>query len=398
MQVKKLRTIRDIDVTGKKVILRVDFNVPLDEKTNKVTDDERIRRTLPTISYLLARGARVIVISHLGRPKDDQRDSFKMNPVGECLSKLLKKTVPVLDTCRGEKVKNIINSMKNGDTIMFPNIRYFKEEKSKDPHFITELASLGDIYVSDAFGVAHRDHASVTGIAENLPSYAGFLLEKEVDVLSHILEKPQGPVTLIMGGAKIDTKIEILKNFTNKADFYLIGGGLANTFLSACGYNVGTSLYEKDKIDVAREIMLLVEKEHEKFILPKDVIVASKIGPKVSTLAIPIQDVSMYMKILDIGPRTVTRYCQVIRDSKTIIWNGPLGLYEYPPFEDGTRAICEAVSLSQGLTVIGGGDTIDAVKKFHIDLNKFSHVSTGGGAMLEFLEGKILPGIKVLMD
>ncbi len=403
-----LRTLRNL--AGKRVLVRVDFNVPLDED-GKITDTTRLEESLPTIQYLIKKGARVILMSHLGRPKPEKSRSgqsglmaeFSLKPVAAAFSELLKKPVRFVEDCVGPKAEKAVEGMKDGDVILLENTRFHEGEEKNDPNFAKQLASLGDIFVSDAFGTVHRAHASTVGVAEFLPAYAGFLLEKEIKALTPLLKGPAHPVVLIVGGSKIDTKIGVLKNFLNKADTFIIGGGLANTFLAGEGYDVGASLYEKNKVEVAQEIMLAAEKStkgmRERFLLPEDVVVADEVKEDVEVLDLPIDDVELDMRILDMGRLTIARYVEVIAKAKTIIWNGPVGLYEMKPFERGTRAIAKAVSAATqkgATTILGGGDTIDAIKKFGHSPGEFTHVSTGGGAMLEFLEGKILPGIEAI--
>jgi phosphoglycerate kinase len=391
----KLRTLHDLDPKGKKILLRVDFNVPTDDDGN-VTDATRIREAVPTIKYLVERGARVIIMSHMGRPKGKVTDDLRLDKVAQKLVQVIKMPVKKVHECIGEGVKYMVNSMKDGEILMLENTRFYHGEELNNREFTKQIAELGDVFVSDAFGTVHRAHATTVGLADFLPAYAGLLLEREIKVLSSLLKAPKKPVVMIMGGAKIDTKIGVLKNFIGKADAFLIGGGLANTFLNAAGHNVGKSLCEFDKAEIAREIMLLAEENKEKFILPSDCIVASEPSEVAETAHVPVHDVEGDMKILDIGEKSIERFCEIIKTAGTVIWNGPIGLYEYSPFEKGTYKIAEAVANCKGITILGGGDTIDAIGKFGISKEQFTHISTGGGAMLEFLEGKELPGIKIL--
>lgn len=393
----KVRSIRKAKVTGKRVLIRVDFNVPL--KNGKVADDTRIREALPTIQYLLKQKAKVILMSHLGRPDGKVVKDLRLDPVAKHLSKLLKKPVKKLDDCVGPKVEKEVSAMKPGQILFLENTRFHKEEEKNDKGFSKQLAKLGDVFVQDAFGTAHRAHCSTCGVASYLPAYAGFLMEKEITVLSELMQKTKHPLTLIIGGAKIDTKIGLIKNFAAKADYFLIGGGLANTFLAAEGFNIGKSLYEKDKIKTAQEIMLEVEELKEDFVLPTDVVVADEISDKAKTLDLPAEDVEGDMRILDIGKKSLAQFIAVIKKSKTVVWNGPVGLFEKKPFSQGTLGIAKALAAAKGLkTIIGGGDTVDAIKHFGISEKKFTHVSTGGGAMLEFLEGTMLPGVKIVLE
>ena len=391
----KLKTLHDLDPKGKRVLLRVDFNVPIDDNGD-VTDDTRIREAVPTIKHLVERGARVIVMSHMGRPKGKVMDDLRLDKVARKLSDIIAMPVKKVHECIGEGVKYMVGTMKDGEILVLENTRFYHGEEMNDREFTSQIAALGDVFVSDAFGTVHRAHATTVGLADFLPAYAGLLLEREIEVLSALLESPKRPIVLIMGGAKIDTKIGVLKNFIGKADAFLIGGGLANTFLHAAGHNVGKSLCEFDKADIAREIMLSAEKAQEKFILPSDSIVASEISEVAETIHVPVHDIDGDMKIFDIGEKSIERFCEVIKTAGTVIWNGPVGLYEYSPFANGTCKIAQAVADCKGVTILGGGDTIDAINKFGIPKESFTHISTGGGAMLEFLEGKELPGVKIL--
>lgn len=393
----KIRTIKDVkNLKGKKVLLRVDFNVPL-QKNGNIQDDTRMVESLPTIKYLCKKGAKIIIVSHLGRPDGKIKTELRLTGVARHLQKLLKKPVKKIGEVIGAKVEKAIAAMKNGQILMLENVRFHKEEKTCEKKFTKELASLADIYVNDAFGTAHRRHASTAGVADYLKAYAGLLMEKEIRHLSPIVEsKLKKPLTMIFGGAKIDTKIGIIKNFLKKADYFLMGGALANTFLYAAGYNVGKSLCESDKNKIAQEIMLECEKDKEKFVLPHDVIVASKISDKAKTAHLPIEDVEIDMKILDIGKWTAEKYCNIIAKSKTVIWNGPLGLCEFKPFQKGTETVAKFIAKSKCISIIGGGDTADSLKRLKIKPEKFTHVSTGGGACIEFLSGEKLPGIEIL--
>lgn len=393
-----IQTLKDASVKGKRVLLRVDFNVPICEKRRVVTDNTRIQASLPTIKYLVDYGAKVIVMSHLGRPNGTVKENLRLCKVAKELSKLSGHKIKKLDYLIGKDVEDEISKMKNGDIVVLENTRFYKEEELSDPKFVKKLAKLGDIFVSDAFGVVHRKHATTAGIADYLPAYAGLLLEKEIRGLTPLLRNPQRPLTLIVGGSKTATKIGVLKNFMDKADYFLIGGGLANTFLYATGYNIGKSLCEVDKKEVAREIMLEAEKKKRHFILPNDVIVASEISKDAKTLCVPVQDVEGDMKILDIGLMSVTRFLEVIKKSKTIVWNGPMGLSELKPFSNGTKQITKAVAQSDAVTILGGGDTLEVIRKFGYSSDNFTHVSTGGGAMLEFLAGTELPGLTALKN
>ncbi|KKT76679.1 MAG: Phosphoglycerate kinase [Candidatus Peregrinibacteria bacterium GW2011_GWA2_44_7] len=394
----QLKSIRGIDVKGKRVLVRVDFNVPLDDE-GKVTDTTRLEESLPTLRYLAEQGAKIILASHLGRPNPAALNPLlKMDEVARAFSKLWGSPIRKLDDCIGQKATDAISVLQEREIVLLENTRFHPEEEQNDSEFSKKLATLADLYVNDAFGTAHRAHASTVGVTQHLPAYAGFLLEKEMEALAPLLENPQRPMVLIVGGAKIDTKIGVLKQFMDQTDTFIVGGGLANTFLAAKGYDVGASLCQKDKMSLAQEIMLECESHKEKFLVPLDVIVADEISETAATLDIPIEDVEGGMRILDIGSRTVERYVKALKGAKTIVWNGPLGLCEMKPFSKGTQKIAEAVASMTGeaTTILGGGDTLDAIKRCGISGDRFTHVSTGGGAMLEFLEGEILPGIEVL--
>jgi phosphoglycerate kinase len=394
----EIRTIKEIpEIKGKKIIIRVDFNVPLG-KDGKIEDDTRIVEALETIKFLRDKGGKLIIMTHLGRPDGKVKEELRVTKIAKHLERLLKSPVKKLDEVIGKEVSEEIEKLKKGEIIMLENLRFKKEEEKNDKNFAKELASLADIYVNDAFGTAHRAHASTAGIAEFIPAYGGLLIEKEMKALSPLInQEPARPLTMIFGGAKIDTKIGVIRQFIDKADYVLIGGALANTFLYAAGYNIGESLCEKDKKEVAQDIMLEFEEHQEKFILPHDVVVASEISDEAETLDLPIQDVMGDMKIGDIGKLTVEKYCRIIKASKTIIWNGPMGVYEYEPFENGTLEIADCIANHKCESIIGGGDTADAMNKLGFKPENFTHISTGGGACIEFLEGKVLPGIKALL-
>lgn len=392
----KIRSVKNVDVADRKVLVRVDFNVPLED--GKVADDTRIKATLPTLRYLIDHRAKVILLTHLGRPEGKSDPELKLDPVAKELSKLLTKEVKKLDDCIGDEVEKAVHELPSGHVLLLENTRFHPEETANDPEFCKKLAALGDILVIDSFGTAHRKHASTYGIAEHLPAYGGFLIEKEVDALSALMKDVPRPFTMIMGGAKIETKIGLMKKFITQADHFLVGGGLANTFLAAKGYNVGESLCETDKLDIAQEIMIEAETLKDEFHLPNDVLVADEAKEDASTLDIPVDDIIGDMKVFDIGRQTIERFEEVIKKSKTIVWNGPMGLFEMDNFSRGTRHVAVAVAKADAKTIIGGGDTIDAVKEFGINLDDFSHVSTGGGAMLQFLEGTSLPGIEIIAE
>ncbi len=393
MEIKTIEEIKDLK--GKKVLLRVDFNVPMQD--GEIQDDSRITQSLETINYLKDKGASIIIMSHMGRPKGQIIEELRLTKIAKYLSDLIKTPVKKLDSVFNAEVKKEVDSMKDGEIIMLENTRFQPEEKECDPDFAKDLASLGDVFINDAFSAAHRKHASTVGVADYLPAYAGFLMQKEIEALSPIIEEePIRPLTMIFGGAKIDTKIGVIKNFIDKSDYFLIGGALANTFLAAAGYNVGDSLYEEDKVETAREVMLLSEKHRERFIIPHDVVVASEISENAETAHLPIEDVMDNMKILDIGKWTAEKFNNIIEKSGTVIWNGPLGLCEHKPFQNGTKLVASSLARHNCISIIGGGDTADALKRVNVPAGNYTHISTGGGACLEFLSGEKLPGIEIL--
>jgi phosphoglycerate kinase len=386
------KTIRDIDVKGKRVLVRVDFNVPLDQ--GKVADDTRIRAALPTIQYLMEQGARVILMSHLGRPKGKVREELRLTPVAERLSELLDRPVAMAVDCVGEDVESAVDRLRPGNVLLLENLRFHPGEEANAPEFVSRLASLGELYVNDAFGTAHRAHASTEGVAHRLPAVAGFLMEKELNFLSKALENPQRPFVAILGGAKISDKIGVVDNLLGKVDALLIGGGMANTFLKAQGHQVGQSLVEEESLPLARE---LLDKVGRKLVLPVDVVVADKFDAEAQSKIVGVEEVPIEWRILDIGPVTVERFAQELYTAKTVVWNGTMGVAEFPQFAAGTQAIIEMLAESQATTIVGGGETTAAVQQAGL-VEKMTHVSTGGGASLELLEGKILPGVAALDD
>jgi len=387
------KTIRDIDVTGKRVLVRVDFNVPLSE--GAVSDDTRIRAALPTIQYLLDRGAAVILCSHLGRPKDKVVEALRMDPVAQRLAELLDRPVTKLDDCIGPEVEAAALAAKPGDLILLENTRFHPEETKNDPAFAIKLAALADLYVNDAFGTAHRAHASSEGVAHHLPAVAGLLMEKELEFLGSALAAPRRPFVAILGGAKISDKIGVIENLLQQVDALLVGGGMANTFLMADGYDVAESLVEAGSLDVARD---LIARAGNKLVLPVDVTVADRFEADAFSQVVSVAGVPPHWRILDIGPRTLELFQERLAGAKTVIWNGPMGVFEFPKFAVGTAAVARMLAaLPDATTIIGGGDSIAAVKGAGLD-DKMSHISTGGGASLEFLEGKTLPGVAALLD
>jgi len=386
------KTVKDIDVKGKKVLVRVDFNVPL--KDGVVTDDTRIRAALPTIAYLLDKGAALILCSHLGRPKDEPDPQYSMKPVADYLDGLIDAKVSFAEDCIGPKAQNAAANLAAGGVLVLENTRFHKAEKKNDPDMAKELASLADVFVNDAFGSAHRAHASTVGVADHLPAVAGLLLEKEIQYLDQAIEDPKKPFVAILGGAKVSDKIGVIKNLLKKADMVLIGGGMANTFFKAQGYPVADSLVEDDVLDTARE---LVEEGGQKLRLPVDVVIADAFADDAASKVMPVGPVPDGWRILDIGPDTIENYANVLKDAGTVVWNGPMGVFEMPNFAKGTFAVAEAIAESDAISIIGGGDSASAINKSGL-ADKISHISTGGGASLEMLEGVQLPGLVALQD
>jgi len=387
------KTVKDIDLKGKRVLMRVDFNVPMEKGV--VTDDKRIRAALPTIQYVLDQGASLIIMSHLGRPKGTGFEpEFSLKPAAAALGALLNKPVPIAPDCVGPDVEKMVNSLKSGQVLMLENVRFHKEEEKNDPEFAKKLASLGEIYVNDAFGSAHRAHASTEGVAKYLPAVSGFLMEKEIEYLSRATQNPQRPYVAIMGGAKISDKIKIIENLLNKCDRLIIGGGMANTFLASKGYNMAESLVEIGSIDIAKDIL---NKWSNKIELPVDGVAGKKDDPSTEPKVVDVQNVPAGWSIFDIGPKSVEKFGESLKSAKLVVWNGPLGMFEDTRYSNGTFAIAKLLATSGATTIIGGGDSASAVKKAGV-AKQMTHVSTGGGASLEFLEGKILPGVAALAD
>lgn len=384
--------LKDLEVRGKRVIVRVDFNVPMEK--GKITDDTRIVKSLPTIQHLIKNSARVILISHLGRPKDKERE-FSLKPVSDRLSQLLKQPVKFVPDCIGKVTQKETEALKNGSIALLENLRFYKEEEKNDPEFSKSLASFADLYVNDAFGAAHRAHASTAGITEYLPSAAGLLLAKEIESFDCVLEKPERPFTSILGGSKVVDKIKVIENLMSRVDYLLIGGAMAYTFLKARGHKIGNSKFDFEGLEVAKQILEKTKQVKIQFLLPIDHIIAETVteGTKTEISEIDIPDGWIGV---DIGPKTIERYQTVISKSKTVVWNGPVGVFEIKAFSEGTTQIAEALGRLKGATtVVGGGETAAAIAKLGLEA-RLSHVSTGGGASLEYLEGRVLPGIEAL--
>jgi len=390
------KTIKDIDIKGKKVLMRVDFNVPLNQEL-EIQDDTRIRSALPTIEYAIKEGAKIILMSHLGRPKGKVQESMRLTPVAEKLSELLNKKVTKLDECIGRDVKKVISGMKNGNVALLENLRFHPEEEKNSPEFAKKLASLGQVYVNDAFGTAHRAHASTEGVTKFLDtSVAGFLLGKEIEYFDKALTDPQKPFVAMLGGAKVSDKIMVIENLLDKVDAILIGGGMAYTFMKAEGKEIGDSKLEADKLDIAKSLMEKAFKKGVKIVLPIDHLIADKIDAASNTRVVDASIPQNWMAV-DIGPKSVDEFKKELRNAKTIIWNGPLGVFEISKFSRGTEDIARFIAGLNATTIIGGGDTASAISKFGLE-NSMSHISTGGGASLEYMEGKLLPGIAALND
>lgn len=391
----KKMTMKDVDLKGKRVFCRVDFNVPMSE--GNVTDDTRIRAAVPTIEYLVENGAKVILASHLGRPKGEVNEDMRLAAAGARLSELLHKQVKSLDESIGEGVEQEISAMAEGDIVLLENVRFHAGEEKNDPELAKAFASLADLFVNDAFGAAHRAHASTAGIAEHLTAVSGLLLEKELDVLGKALSEPDRPFTAIIGGAKVKDKIGVIDHLLDKVDNLIIGGGLSYTFSKAQGYEVGNSLLEEDKIDLAKSFIDKAKEKGVNLYMPSDVIVTKEFSNDGETKAVSISEIPSDWMGLDIGPDTAKTYADVIKNSKLVIWNGPMGVFEMSSFENGTKSVAQAMAETEAYTIIGGGDSAAAVEKFNV-ADKMDHISTGGGASLEFMEGKDLPGVNALTD
>jgi len=390
------KTLKDMDFKGKKVLVRVDFNVPL--KDGVVGDKTRIKAALPTIEYLIKEEAKVLLISHLGRPGGEPKDDLRMDPVAKALANLLNKEVKKADDCIGEEVKKAADNLENGEVLVLENSRFHAGEKANDPEFAKELASLADLYVNDAFGAAHRAHATTVGVTEYLPAAAGFLMQRELNALGEVMENPESPFVAIMGGAKVSDKIDVIKNLINKVDKLIVAGGIANTFLLAKGYEVGDSLVEADKVELAKELMAEAEEKGVEIVLPIDVVIADDFSNDANIQTVAADEIPAGWQVLDCGgPQSLENYKEIIKTAKTVIWNGPLGVFEMEKFAHGTVELAKALAESDAHSVIGGGDSAAAINQAGV-ADKMSHISTGGGASLMFFEGKELPGVAALDD
>lgn len=388
-------TLKDLDLHNKRVLVRVDFNVPLE--AGRVTDNTRIRAALPTIQYLIDHGARVILMSHLGRPKGKVKEELRLDPVARELEGLLGRPVHKVNDCIGPEVEAAVAALKPGEVLLLENLRFYPEEEKNDPEFARKLASLADLYVNDAFGAAHRAHASTEGVAHYLPAAAGFLLQKEIETLGKALADPERPFVAIIGGAKVSDKISVIRNLLTKVDTLIIGGGMANTFLRAKGYAMGRSLVEEDQVPLAQELMATAEQQGVKMLLPRDLVVAQEFKADAPHQVVAASAVPDGWMALDIGPETAQDFANALTGARTVVWNGPMGVFEMEPFAHGTEAVARAVAAVDGMTIVGGGDSVAAVEKMGV-AEKIGHISTGGGASLEFLEGKALPGVVALTE
>jgi phosphoglycerate kinase len=384
------KTVRDICVEGKRVLVRVDFNVPLEN--GEVADDTRLRAALPTIRYLLEHGAAVILMSHLGRPKGKVSDELRLDPVARRLEELLGQEVIKVDDCVGAEVERVAQALKPGQVLLLENLRFHPQEEENDPDFAERLASLGDVYVNDAFGTAHRAHASTVGVTRYLPAVAGFLMERELEMLGGLLQEPARPFVAILGGAKVSDKIGVIRSLLSRADLVLLGGGMANTFLLAKGYELGESLVEKESLPVAAEILAHAG---GKLVLPVDVVIADAFSESANARTVGVKEIPPGWRVLDIGARTVALFAEKLSDAGTVLWNGPMGVFEFPRFAAGTVALARRLAKTKAITVVGGGDSAAALEQAGL-ADKMTHVSTGGGASLEFIEGKTLPGVAAL--
>jgi len=391
------KIIEDIEVKGKRVLLRVDFNVPLNISTGAISDDSRIQASLPTIKYLIDHKAKVIICSHLGRPKGKVVKNLGMAPIADRLSKLMGLPVSTASDCIGQQVESKVKKLEEGDILVLENLRFHPEEEANDADFAQKLARLADIYVNDAFGTAHRAHASTVGVAKYLPAVAGFLMNKELKVMEKLLHNPERPSACLIGGAKVSDKMELLQNMLKKVDVLLVGGGMAATFLKTQGYEVALSLVEDDKLGLAKKLLQEAKEWGVPFLLPIDAVVAEEIRVGAVTRVVPTSSIPAGNHIVDIGPKSIELFFSELRKCRTIIWNGPMGIYEIPQFAQGTKSIAKFLSTLNATTIIGGGSSAEVVQAMGLT-DKMTHVSTGGGASLRFLEGVTLPGVKILLD
>jgi phosphoglycerate kinase len=391
------KTVEDIEVKGKRVLLRVDFNVPISKNSGVISDDSRIRASLPTIKYLVDHGAKVIICSHIGRPGGKVVENLRMAPTAQRLSELMGLPVSTASDCIGPEVQSKVGALKEGGILVLENLRFHPEEGKNDADFARQLANLADIYVNDAFSTAHRHHASIVGVAKYLPAVAGFLMKKELNVMRKLLHNPERPWACLIGGAKGSDKMELLQNMLKRVDMLLVGGGMAATFLKAQGYEVGYSLVEDDKLDLAKKLLQEADDWRVPFLLPIDVIVAGEIKAGASTRVVPTTNIPVGSHIVDIGPKSIALFQNELKKCRTVLWNGPMGIYEIPQFAQGTKAIASFLATLDATTVIGGGSSAEVVQAMGLT-GKMTHVSTGGGASLKFLEGVALPGVEVLLD
>ena len=391
------KSIEDVDVKGKRVLCRVDFNVPMDKETGKITNEARIQGALPTIKYLYEHGAKAILCSHLGRPKGEFKPEFSLAPVAKRLQELVDTKVTMAKDVIGEDAKKCVQDMKDGEIVILENVRYHKEETKNEPEFAKALASFGDIFVNDAFGTAHRAHASTAGVADYLPAYCGYLIQKEVDIMGKALENPDRPFVAILGGAKVADKIGVITNLLTKVDSLIIGGGMAYTFLKAQGYEIGDSLLDADSIEFAGKLLKDAQDKGVKLLLPVDTVVAKEFAADATYKTVDSDKIEAGWQGLDIGAKTRELFTAAVKDAKTVVWNGPMGVFEFLAFAEGTKAMAKALAESDAVTIIGGGDSAAAVEQLGYK-DKMTHISTGGGASLEFLEGLELPGIAAIQD